>query len=1014
MKISRRIFVYTAQLSAVSPPAISAAIEGKSSVIVEYSNHFGGMTTGGLSAMDVGSNLSNHGGIFREFTMRINQYYYDTYGEGSLQYYLIGSGVVCEPKVAEQILTAWVQEYPSLITLMKNQKITAAGTSASGSKTKIDSITIEDKNTAAVNTITASFFIDASYEQDLGHLAGVGYTVGREGSSEHNEWLAGQVKTFLGRGPITWLTTGAADSKIMAYNYRLTIDKTGNGVPFPAPATYDPAEFATLDAWMASDSSKHSVWKIFSYVDLPNGKRDANCSVFARQGSDWATHSWDYPEATQAERDAIAEAHKEYILRLIHHLKNGTNIPQAIKDEMPYFELPSDEFTLTSNFPPQLYVREGRRMADPAYLMTQQDVHEVGHKLKDDVICLGTYMMDSHLCDVWGSNVTNEYAEGLFINPNLQRAYQVPYRCLYPVTHTNFFSAFGVGATHVAFSSLRMEPQFFHFGQAAAVASSIALDNSITDVSLVPYSSIRTKLESVAQFMQVLEPQDPYASTNWNPAVDEAVTFTNGIRRSANIVKWDFDGNGITDAENEEAVTIKFPSNKKYRVYIRDVSATHCFGFLVPVGDKSTVEEELLQDNTEATPVGVWYDYKTHVPFVGMGTKYDGNGGKGIRYFEYDFTVPESGYYDVCFSLPQDSSLSYANNVPIEIVSSGYTTFNTVFNQTLTSYSTRPFFFVNLGKYFFLAGQTHYIRLKNDGTTANVIADACKLVRSGTWNKGGDSVYSFADFTQTADTDSDGMLDGWEISFNLNPIANDAGADSDNDGITNMEEYSLNTNPSNADSDNDTMLDGWEMLYGLNPLFDADAQGDLDNDGVVNSIEHTRGMKPDNTDSDNDTMLDGWEVQNNLDPINNDSISDADNDGVVNSVEYFHNTNPHNADTDGDGYTDLEEITGGTDPNNPADPFNPDAVLRVTTFAQFTEAQGVSVIFMGWRSQPGKTYTLYVQTNMIGPDFVILEDNLISRGTHTYYVDQGGGPNNVPHPSEETGPRLYKIVEKIN
>jgi hypothetical protein len=46
-----------------------------------------------------------------------------------------------------------------------------------------------------------------------------------------------------------------------------------------------------------------------------------------------------------------------------------------------------------------------------------------------------------------------------------------------------------------------------------------------------------------------------------------------------------------------------------------------------------------------------------------------------------------------------------------------------------------------------------------------------------------------------ADTDSDGMPDGWEINNSLNPLVNDATADADGDGFTNLYEYQHGTNP---------------------------------------------------------------------------------------------------------------------------------------------------------------------------------------------------------------------------
>lgn len=49
-----------------------------------------------------------------------------------------------------------------------------------------------------------------------------------------------------------------------------------------------------------------------------------------------------------------------------------------------------------------------------------------------------------------------------------------------------------------------------------------------------------------------------------------------------------------------------------------------------------------------------------------------------------------------------------------------------------------------------------------------------------------------------ADSDHDGMADGWELAHGLDPLVNDAGGDWDHDGVANAEEFVAGTSPQNG------------------------------------------------------------------------------------------------------------------------------------------------------------------------------------------------------------------------
>jgi alpha-tubulin suppressor-like RCC1 family protein len=68
-------------------------------------------------------------------------------------------------------------------------------------------------------------------------------------------------------------------------------------------------------------------------------------------------------------------------------------------------------------------------------------------------------------------------------------------------------------------------------------------------------------------------------------------------------------------------------------------------------------------------------------------------------------------------------------------------------------------------------------------------------------------------------------------------------ADPDGDGLLTWREHELGTNPTSADTDSDGMPDGWEVNHGLNPLVN-DASADPDGDGFTNLQEYQNGTDP--------------------------------------------------------------------------------------------------------------------------------------------------------------------------
>ncbi len=110
-----------------------------------------------------------------------------------------------------------------------------------------------------------------------------------------------------------------------------------------------------------------------------------------------------------------------------------------------------------------------------------------------------------------------------------------------------------------------------------------------------------------------------------------------------------------------------------------------------------------------------------------------------------------------------------------------------------------------------------------------------------------------------------------------------------------------------TDSDVDGLLDRYEVFYNL-----EDPLGDEDTDGWTNQREFTEGTSPRQQDSDGDSLPDSDGVPEK-DPDPNPLDNDGDKDSIPDGNEKLEAR--ETPDADGDGYSDPLEIVFGTDPS---------------------------------------------------------------------------------------------------
>ena len=473
--------------------AVAAAREGLRVTLVTPDRHLGGMVSGGLGWTDYGKKPVI-GGYSLEVFERIGK----KYGRPVEWHF--------EPHLAEAVFGEMVSE--AGVTVVRGRLRERGGVSKSG--TTIDGIVTE-----AGATLRAKVFVDATYEGDLMAQAGVSYTWGREGTTEYGESLAGvrdRTPFHQFRAPVSPRdaggallpevtgrsedAVGAADKRVQAYNFRLCMTRTPeNRVPWPKPARYDAARYALLARYLPALEGALgrplAINDVMKADVLQNGKTDTNNN--GAFSTDYIGASYGYPEGSYATRARIRQAHVDYQQGFLYFLATDAGVPASLAAEMKTWGLCRDEFADTAHWPYQLYVREARRMVGE-YVMSQKDIQL--DLTKGDPIGMGSYNSDSHNVQrrptADGAAVENEGDMQVAVTP-----YQIPYRVMLPkrAQATNLLVPVCFSATHVAYATLRMEPQYMIIGHAAGVAAKFAIAGGLA-VQDVDAAALGARLRS--------------------------------------------------------------------------------------------------------------------------------------------------------------------------------------------------------------------------------------------------------------------------------------------------------------------------------------------------------------------------------------------------------------------------------------------------------------------------------------------------------------------------------------
>ncbi len=490
--------------------AVAAARHGMKTVLLESRAHVGGMATGGLSRTDVGKR-EVIGGLALEFYWRVGERY-------EMRRFLNPVAWFYEPRVGESVMREMLRD-AGVKVLFHRRLIEKSGVRKQG--TRVTAIEMENGESYA-----AKIFADCTYEGDLMAQAGVSYTWGREAAAQYGETLAGvrdrtPLHQFIVDIPARDASGallpeisaeargagGAADKRVQAYNFRIiATNNPAIRVPWLKPRNYEPKRYELLARLLDGMQKKLGRPQVFHEVTLvaniPNRKADFNNN--GAFSTDYIGKNYDYPDGSYRRRDEIWQEHVDYVQGFYYFLANDPRVPPTLQQEVRQWGLAKDEFDDTDHWPHQLYVREARRLAGE-YVLIQKDLQT--DRKKPDAIGMGSYNSDSH--NVQRIVNARGFAENEGDMQVAVEPYQIPYRMVLPrrAEATNLLVPVCFSASHVAYSSARMEPQYMIIGHAAGVGAYLAARDS-KPVQEVRIPELQKILESeAAVFEYVAGPQ---------------------------------------------------------------------------------------------------------------------------------------------------------------------------------------------------------------------------------------------------------------------------------------------------------------------------------------------------------------------------------------------------------------------------------------------------------------------------------------------------------------------------
>ena len=314
----------------------------------------------------------------------------------------------------------WVTSEPN-ITLYSNFH----ATSVDIKDNKINSVLIENIETAEEINLSAPLFADCTGDATIGYLAGADYRMGRESRDEFNENLAPE----------------HADSTVMGVSVQWYSEKNKDGRPRKFPKFYYGIEF-----------------------------NDSTCEPVKKGEWKWET-GMNLNQITEAEK--IRDYGLGVVFANWSYLKNNIKTPEILEDrDLAWVAYIGGK-------------RESRRLLGD-YILKQDDIDKnVSH---EDASFTTSWSIDLHFPDsVNSSHFPGKEFKAATIHRCIY-PYAVPYRCLYSRNIENLFMAGrNISTTHVGMGTTRVMRTTGMMGEVVGIAASIAYKNDVSPRGVYQY-----------------------------------------------------------------------------------------------------------------------------------------------------------------------------------------------------------------------------------------------------------------------------------------------------------------------------------------------------------------------------------------------------------------------------------------------------------------------------------------------------------------------------------------------